>query len=303
MVTYGRTLPMALQAAEQVAAEGVDAEVLDLRSLHPYDWDAIKASVLKTNRVLFLNEDTEVTNFGEHLLRRTVEELFYELHAPPRLLAGAHVPGVGLADALERASVPQMDQVATGDARARAARGVRAASSTSLGRLLRRCHLHRRQHFAREPVPHGPGPLELVARRDGDTEHETRSLPGGVRRVGGGVLVAHAERCRPRDQRFEVCDLAAPRLGSRRFVLDRDLEGVDVGLRPVLERLSTRAGRRFVVHVNDEATDDGVVVLAVPERHQALHAPELHARPMLRVRQSDAQAALVIEPPPEATHP
>jgi 2-oxoisovalerate dehydrogenase E1 component beta subunit len=58
-----------------------------------------------------LNEDTEVTNFGEHLLRRAVEELFYELEAPPRLLAGAHVPGVGLSDALERASVPQVDQI------------------------------------------------------------------------------------------------------------------------------------------------------------------------------------------------
>jgi 2-oxoisovalerate dehydrogenase E1 component beta subunit len=40
-----------------------------------------------------------------------VEELFYELHAPPKLLAGAHVPGIGLADALERASVPQLEQV------------------------------------------------------------------------------------------------------------------------------------------------------------------------------------------------
>jgi 2-oxoisovalerate dehydrogenase E1 component beta subunit len=111
LVTYGRTLPMAMLAAEQVAGEGIEVEVLDLRSLHPYDWDAIQASVKKTNRVLFLNEDTEVTNFGEHLLRRTVEELFYELHAPPRLLAGAHVPGIGLADVLERASVPQVEQV------------------------------------------------------------------------------------------------------------------------------------------------------------------------------------------------
>ena len=66
----------------------------------------------RPNRVLFVNEDTEVTNFGEHLVRRTVEELFYELDAPPRLLAGAHVPGIGLADNLERASVPQVDGVA-----------------------------------------------------------------------------------------------------------------------------------------------------------------------------------------------
>jgi 2-oxoisovalerate dehydrogenase E1 component beta subunit len=111
LVTYGRMVSVAMQAAELVAGEGVDAEVIDMRSLAPYDWDAVKASVQKTNRVLFLNEDTEVTNFGEHLLRRTVEELFYELHAPPRLLAGAHVPGIGLADALERASVPQLDKV------------------------------------------------------------------------------------------------------------------------------------------------------------------------------------------------
>jgi 2-oxoisovalerate dehydrogenase E1 component beta subunit len=112
VVTYGRLVAVAMQAAEIAAAGGIDAEVIDLRSLAPYDWDAVKASVKKTNRVLFLNEDTEVTNFGEHLLRRTVEELFYELHAAPRLLAGAHVPGIGLADALERASVPQLDKVA-----------------------------------------------------------------------------------------------------------------------------------------------------------------------------------------------
>jgi 2-oxoisovalerate dehydrogenase E1 component beta subunit len=111
VITYGRTVPVAMQAAEILAKEGTDVEVIDLRSLSPYDWSSIRASVMKTHRVLFLNEDTEVTNFGEHLLRRTVEELFYDLHAPPRLLAGAHVPGVGLADALERASVPQLDGV------------------------------------------------------------------------------------------------------------------------------------------------------------------------------------------------
>ena len=112
VVTYGRMVPLAMQAADQVLAEGIEAEVIDLRSLHPLDWDAIRTSVRKTNRVLYLNEDTEITNFGEHLVRRTVEELFYELYAPPKLLAGAHVPGIGLADNLERASVPQMGQIA-----------------------------------------------------------------------------------------------------------------------------------------------------------------------------------------------
>jgi 2-oxoisovalerate dehydrogenase E1 component beta subunit len=111
VLTYGRNVPMAVAAADELAADGVDAEVIDLRSLHPYDWDAITESVRKTSRVLCVNEDTEITNFGEHLIRRITEELFYELHAPPKLLAGAHIPGIGLADSLEMASVPQKDSI------------------------------------------------------------------------------------------------------------------------------------------------------------------------------------------------
>jgi 2-oxoisovalerate dehydrogenase E1 component beta subunit len=111
VLTYGRNVHMCVAAADELASEGIEAEVIDLRSLHPYDWDAIVASVRKTNRVLCVNEDTEITNFGEHLIRRIIEELFYELHAPPRLVAGAHLPGIGLADALETASVPQKDSI------------------------------------------------------------------------------------------------------------------------------------------------------------------------------------------------
>jgi 2-oxoisovalerate dehydrogenase E1 component beta subunit len=106
-VTYGRMVAICRKAADELASEGIEVEVIDLRSLWPYDWTKVKESIKRTNRALFVNEDTEVTNFGEHLMRRTVEELFYDLHAPPRLLAGACVPGVGLADNLEQASVPQ----------------------------------------------------------------------------------------------------------------------------------------------------------------------------------------------------
>jgi 2-oxoisovalerate dehydrogenase E1 component beta subunit len=113
VLSYGRNVPMCLAAAEELAKDGIEVEVVDLRSLHPYDWEAIKASVAKTHRVLCVNEDTEITNFGEHLIRRVVEELFYELYAPPRLLAGAHVPGIGLADNLEMASVPSRDGIKT----------------------------------------------------------------------------------------------------------------------------------------------------------------------------------------------
>ncbi len=111
VVCYGRMVRECTGAAETLAPEGISVEVIDLRSLHPYDWPALSASIRKTGRVLFVNEDTEITNFGEHLIRRTVEELFYELHAPPKLLAGKHLPGIGLADNLEKASVPQREDI------------------------------------------------------------------------------------------------------------------------------------------------------------------------------------------------
>jgi 2-oxoisovalerate dehydrogenase E1 component beta subunit len=112
VVSYGRTLPLCAKAAQALAEEGIDAEVIDLRTLWPYDWEHIAESIKKTGKVLYVNEDTEVTNFGEHLIRRTVEEMFYSLHAAPKLLAGKFIPGVGLADSLEMASVPQQKDIA-----------------------------------------------------------------------------------------------------------------------------------------------------------------------------------------------
>jgi 2-oxoisovalerate dehydrogenase E1 component beta subunit len=110
-VTYGRHVHFARAAAEKLAKDGIDVEVIDLRTLFPYDWNAIVTSVRKTGRAIFINEDTSVTNFGEHLLRRVVEELFHELDVAPRLLAAKHVPGNGLAPILEEASVPQAQDV------------------------------------------------------------------------------------------------------------------------------------------------------------------------------------------------
>lgn len=111
LVTYGRHVLIARDVAKKLAAEGIFVEVIDMRTLWPYDWNMISKSIRKTHKVIFLNEDTEVTNFGEHLIRRTVEELFYDLHARPKLLAGAFVPGIGLSDNLESASVPQAGDI------------------------------------------------------------------------------------------------------------------------------------------------------------------------------------------------
>lgn len=111
VISYGRMLPLCVEAAKQLKEEGISAEVLDLRTLYPYDQEAIFESVKKTGRVVVVNEDTEVTNYGEHILRRITEDCFYHLQAPPRLLAGANVPGIALAEVLEEASVPQLQVI------------------------------------------------------------------------------------------------------------------------------------------------------------------------------------------------
>ena len=112
VVSYGRTLSLCVRAAEELEREaGLRFDVVDLRSIFPYDWKALSHSVLKTGRVLIVNEDTEVTNFGEHLLRRVVDEHFYDLLVRPRVLLGKHLPGIGLNSVYEQNSVPQLPSI------------------------------------------------------------------------------------------------------------------------------------------------------------------------------------------------
>ncbi len=101
VVSYGRTLPLCVQAADELArTEG-----------QTFDWNQVSASVLKTGRVLIVNEDTEVTNFGEHLLRRVVDEHFYDLSVRPRTLMGKHIPGIGMHQTYEQNTVPQLGHI------------------------------------------------------------------------------------------------------------------------------------------------------------------------------------------------
>ncbi len=111
VVSYGRHLLICNEVADQLKDEGLSVEVIDLRSIYPYDWAMIKTSVAKTGRVLFVNEDTEVTNFGEHLAYRVVQELFYSLLARPKVIAGKNLPGIGLHPNLEDNSVPQKHEI------------------------------------------------------------------------------------------------------------------------------------------------------------------------------------------------
>ena len=112
VISYGRTLPLCVQAAKQLADEcRLRFDVIDLRSIFPYDWKAISSSTLKTGRVLIVNEDTDVTNLGEDLLRRLIDEHFYDLLVRPRVLQGQHVPGIGLNPVYEQNTVPQLRHI------------------------------------------------------------------------------------------------------------------------------------------------------------------------------------------------
>jgi len=88
VVTYGAVVPRALQAAQRLEREnGVSVELIDLRTLNPYDWEAIAASVSKTNRVLVAHEDMLSWGYGAELAARIADELFDELDAPVKRVA------------------------------------------------------------------------------------------------------------------------------------------------------------------------------------------------------------------------
>ncbi len=113
IVTYGAVVQKALQAAMQVERANHEAsiEVIDLRSLAPYDWDSVRASVEKTNRVIVAHEDSVSWGYGAEVAARIADELFDELDAPVRRV-GALDTWVGYHPQLEHAILPQVDDLA-----------------------------------------------------------------------------------------------------------------------------------------------------------------------------------------------
>ncbi len=87
IITYGAVVHRAEVAAAQLEREGVSAEVVDLRSLAPYDWETIAASVQKTSRVIVAYEDTLSWGYGAEIAARIADELFGDLDAPVRRVA------------------------------------------------------------------------------------------------------------------------------------------------------------------------------------------------------------------------
>jgi 2-oxoisovalerate dehydrogenase E1 component len=113
VITYGAVVQKSLQAALQIEKKvpEVSIEVIDLRSLAPYDWEAIRTSVEKTSRVLIAHEDCLSWGYGAELAARIANELFDRLDAPVGR-TGALDTWVGYSPDLERATLPQVEDLA-----------------------------------------------------------------------------------------------------------------------------------------------------------------------------------------------
>jgi 2-oxoisovalerate dehydrogenase E1 component len=111
VVTYGAVVPRALQAAERAQREhGIDVEIIDLRTLNPYDWEAIATSVRKTSRVIVAHEDMVSWGYGAEIAARIADELFEDLDAPVKRI-GSMDTFVAYQPLLEDAILPQPEMI------------------------------------------------------------------------------------------------------------------------------------------------------------------------------------------------
>ncbi|WP_421121869.1 alpha-ketoacid dehydrogenase subunit beta [Aquihabitans daechungensis] len=112
VVTWGATVARSVEAAKLLAErEGIEAEVIDLRTILPWDHDLVAQSAARTSRVLVVHEDTLTVGFGAEIAAWIGEHCFADLDAPVRRLAAADCP-VAYEPTLERAILPQVDDIA-----------------------------------------------------------------------------------------------------------------------------------------------------------------------------------------------
>lgn len=110
LITYGGMLGKTLQAAEALETRGIDAEVIDLRTLRPLDAETILGSVLRTRRAVIVDEGWRSGSLSAEISARIMEEAFYELDAPVARVCSAEVP-LPYPEHLERAALPQTDDI------------------------------------------------------------------------------------------------------------------------------------------------------------------------------------------------
>jgi pyruvate dehydrogenase E1 component beta subunit len=110
LITYGNSLPKCLAAADALARDGIEAEVLDLRVLRPLDSEAINRSVSRTRRCVVVDEGWRSGSISAEISARLAEDAFFELDAPVRRVCGREVP-VPYAAQLEEAALPQIADI------------------------------------------------------------------------------------------------------------------------------------------------------------------------------------------------
>ena len=110
LVTYGNSLPKCLAAAEALARDGIEAEVVDLRVLRPLDMPTVTASVARTRRVVIVDEGWKSGSISAEIAARLAEDALYELDAPVRRVCSREVP-VPYAAHLEEAALPRVDDI------------------------------------------------------------------------------------------------------------------------------------------------------------------------------------------------
>jgi pyruvate dehydrogenase E1 component beta subunit len=110
VITYGGSLGKALEAADRLAAEGVDVEVVDLRTLRPLDDETFIGSVRRTHRAVVVDEGWRSGSISAEVLARITEQAFFDLDAPVERVCSAEVP-VPYAKQLEDAAIPQVEDI------------------------------------------------------------------------------------------------------------------------------------------------------------------------------------------------
>jgi pyruvate dehydrogenase E1 component beta subunit len=110
VVTYGGTLFKSLTAADTLAADGIDVEVIDLRTLRPLDMETVLTSVRKTRRIVVVDEGWRSGSLSAEILTRVAESAFYDLDAPVSRVCSAEVP-IPYPKHLEDAAIPQPERI------------------------------------------------------------------------------------------------------------------------------------------------------------------------------------------------
>ena len=179
LITYGGSLWKTLEAAEELAADGIDAEVIDLRVLRPLDEATIMASVGRTRRAVIVDEGWKSGSLSAEIAARIHERIFWHMDAPVERICAAEVP-IPYPSHLEQAAIPQVPQIV-------------AAAKATLGRCSH-AHFpdalpgrrHGRRHACRlARGAGGSGEARRYCRRGGDPErrHRNRDLRGRDRAI------------------------------------------------------------------------------------------------------------------------